>query len=84
MNKPYLECRIHYEEDWEGRGEYYVFETKWSDEKEWGLDTAFKLLDYRGEDGTVHEQDKGAVISYQALTKIRELMRMGCKIRFGK
>lgn len=50
--------------------EAYVFEGKWSDEDEnkWSLDTAFQLLDYEGE--------KGILLNYQALTKIRELQKM--------
>lgn len=76
MNKKNkLECRIRYVENWNGAGEHYVFETKWSDESEWGLDTAFKLLDYGNE--------KGAVVSYTALTKIRELKKMGAEIYFS-
>ena len=81
--KNQLECRIRYEKDWNGRGEYFIFENKWTDEEEWSLDTAFKLLDYRGEDGTVLEQDKAAVINYQALTKIRELQKFGIPFYFA-
>jgi len=64
-----LECRIRYEEDWKGQGEYYIFENKWTNEEEWGLDTAFALKDDR--------------ISYEALTKVRELMKMGIHFYFG-
>ena len=66
-----LEGRIRYEENWRDEGEYYIFEIKWSNEGEdaWGLDTAFKLLDYRDE--------PAAVISYRALTKIREWQNLG-------
>lgn len=74
--KDHLEVRIRYVEDWDGQGEYFVFENKWTNEDEWGLDTAFKLLDYNGK--------KGEVVSYQALTKIRELMKLGIPFRFGK
>ena len=74
--KNQLECRIRYVENWNGQGEYFVFENKWTDEDEWGLDTAFKLLDYG--------EGKGNVISYQALTKIRELQKLGIPFRFGK
>lgn len=76
MAKAKLLGRIHYEEDWYGMGEHFVFETKWSNEDEWGLDTAFKLLDYNGE--------QGAVISYQALTKVREWTRLSVDFYFGK
>lgn len=76
MAKKNLQGRIRYEENWNGHGEHFVFETKWSDEKEWGLDTAFALLDYQGE--------KGAVVSYTAVTKIREWMKLGVQFYFGK
>ena len=72
--KPRLECRIRYEEDWCGRGEHYIFENKWTNEDEWGLDTAFKLLDYDGK--------KGILLNYQALTKIRELQKLGIEFYF--
>ena len=71
-----LQGRIRYEENWNGRGEYFVYETKWSNEKEWGLDTAFNLLDYG--------EEKGAVVRYEAVTKIREWMRQGVEVHFGK
>lgn len=74
--KDHLEVRIRYVENWNGQGEHFVFENKWTNEDEWGLDTAFKLLDYNGK--------KGEVVSYQALTKIRELMTLGVPFRFGK
>ena len=82
MKKPQYEVRIRYDENWNGQGEYFVFEGKWTDEKEWGLDSAFKLLDYRDENGNVHEQDKAAVLNYQALTKIRELQKIGIPFYF--
>lgn len=82
MAKRKLQCRIRYEENWNERGEYFIFENKWTDEDSWGLDSAFPLLDYRGEDGTVLEQDKGAVLHYTALTKIRELQNMGIEFYF--
>lgn len=65
---PYYQVRIRYDEDWRGDGEHFVFEGKWTNEDEWGLDTAFKLFDYKGE--------KGVLLNYQCLTKIRELNRM--------
>ncbi len=64
-----LVCRIRYEEDFCGRGEYFVFETKWSDEDGWGLDTAFPIRE-----GRIH---------YTALTKIRELQSLGVRFYFG-
>lgn len=78
--KDRLEVRIRYERDWNDQGEHFVFENKWTSEDEWGLDTAFKLLDYDYGNGI----EKGAVISYQALTKIRELIKLGISFRFGK
>lgn len=72
--KKQLECRIRYVEDWNGRGEYYLFENNWTNETEWGLDTAFKLLDYG--------EEKGALLSYKALTKIMELQKMGISFYF--
>ena len=69
-----LVCRIRYEENWQGEGEHYIFENKWTDETRWVLDTAFKLLDYG--------EEKGAVLSYMALTKIRELQKLGIEFYF--
>lgn len=76
----HYEERIRYDENWCDQGEHFVFEGKWSDEKDWGLDSAFPLFDY-DKDG-YHET--GSLISYRALTKIRELMKMGIDFRFGK
>lgn len=56
-----IKGRIRYDENWNGHGEYFCFEIK--SENEWGLDTAFRLIDDR--------------LSYQALTKVREWMRNG-------
>ena len=67
--KAKLQGRIRYVEDWNGRGEHYLFESKWSDENEWGLDTAFHL-----EDDMIH---------YTALTKVREWLRLGVDVRFS-
>ena len=79
LDERHFEERIRYVEDWHGEGEHYVFEGKHSDEEDWGLDTAFKLfdLDYKG-----HHED-GVLISYQALTKIRELRKMGVPFHFA-
>lgn len=76
MAKNKLQCRIRYEEDWNGQGEYFIFENKWTNEDHWGLDTAFKLRD--------SETEKGALIHYTALTKIRELQNLGIEFYFGK
>ena len=64
-----LEARIRYCENWNGKGEHYVVETKWTHEEEWGLDTAFPLRDDN--------------IHYTALTKVRELMNMGIPFYFA-
>lgn len=32
--KKELVCRIRYVEDWNGRGEHFLFENKWTDEEE--------------------------------------------------
>ena len=74
--EPEFEGRIRYVEDWNGRGEYFLFENKWTNEEEWGLEIAFKLLDYGDE--------KGEVVNYRALTTIREWQRLGMKFHFGK
>ena len=42
----HYEERIRYDENWCDQGEHFVFEGKWSDEKDWGLDSAFPLFDY--------------------------------------
>ena len=76
-SKPHYEERIRYEENWHGEGEHYIFEGKWKNEPEtdWSLDTAFKLFDYDGR--------KGELINYQAITKIRELMKLGIPFYFA-
>ena len=68
-----LEGRIRYVEDWNGRGEHYLFELKHKKEEpsEWGLDTAFKIID-------------GNLVSFQALTTIREWKHLDIPFRFGK
>lgn len=68
QKEEHLVCRIRYEENYRDDGEHYIFENKWTDEETWGLDTAFKLIDDR--------------ISYQALTKIREMQRNGIEFYF--
>lgn len=72
-----LEARICFVDDLENDGEGFVFENKWSDEDEWGMDTLFNLIPQ--DDDPSHD-----LISYQALTKIRELQNMGIDVRFGK
>ena len=79
-DKPRLECRIRYEENWSGQGEYYVFENKWTDEEGWGLDCAFPLVSY--DDGKL-VVGKGDLLNYQALTKVRELMKLGIQFYFA-
>ena len=78
MAKRKLQCRIKYMEKcpWFGKEEVeaFVFENKWSDEDEWGLDTAYRLYD--------SDYGKGELISYQALTKIRELQNLGIEFYF--
>lgn len=58
--------RIRYVEDYRDIGEAYCFEIK--SEGEWGLDTAFRMID--------------DMISYQALTKIREWQRNGVEFHW--
>ena len=66
MKKP--ECRIRYcEKDQDGH-ECYIFEIRQSNEEEYGFSKSFRLIDDR--------------ISYQSLTEIRELMKLGYKIYF--
>ena len=79
-SKPYLEGRIRYEENYRGQGEHFIFELKWSDEEEWGLDTAFKLHDaeYEG------VKEEGVLVHYTALTKIREWMKTGVREIYWK
>lgn len=74
--KPRYEERIRYVENWNGHGEHFVFEGKWSNETDWGLDSAFPLIDYNGA--------KGVLIHYTAITKIRELMKQGVPFQFVK
>ena len=45
--KEKLECRIRYVEDWCGNGEHFVFENKWPDDEEWGLDSAFPICEIK-------------------------------------
>lgn len=80
-DEPRLECRIRYAENWNGQGEHFVFENKWTNEEEWGLDSAFPLVTV--EDGDVI-RGEGELIHYTALTKVRELMKLGVHFYFSK
>ena len=80
-DEPRLEERIRYDKDWCGDGEHFVFESKWTNETEWGLDSAFKLFDFVDKNGEVAE--KGTLINYKALTKIRELLKWGVRFYFS-
>ena len=80
-DEPRLECRIRYDKNFGGEGEYFVFEIKWTNEDEWGLDTAFPLVTI--EDGEVI-RGEGDLIHYTALTKIRELMKLGVHFYFSR
>lgn len=75
-DEPHLEGRVRYVKDWKGNGEHYVFENKWSNEDEWGLEAAFKLRD--------SGEEKGVLLRYEALTQIREWMRLGIPFYFTK
>ena len=70
MKKPKLLGRIRYVEDWMDRGEYFVFETRWEDEEDWGLDTAYPLKD-----------DK---LSWRALYKACEWKELGIDFFYGE
>lgn len=50
-------------------GEYYVFEIKWSDEEEWGLEMCVPV-----------DHD---MIHYTALTCVREWIKNGVEIHFA-
>lgn len=66
MKKP--ECRIRYcEKDQDGY-ECYIFEIRQSSEEKYGFSKIFRLIDDR--------------ISYQAITEIRELLKLGYEIYF--
>ena len=66
--RKYLE-RCRYEADWNGKGEHFIFEGRWTDDDDWGLDMAVPV--------------KNDMIHYTALTKIRELMRQDVEFFFG-
>lgn len=72
MKKNQMEYRIRFDENYNGRGEFFVFEYRSNGDDEWNLDSAFKVLG----------DEADGMISYQALTKIRHLMDMGIHFRF--
>lgn len=76
-----LQVRMKYYEDWNGRGEHFVLENKMPDEDEWGLGTAYKLFDLKDDQGNVIKE--GELLSYEALTKIRDLKKRGIEVRFA-
>lgn len=63
------ECRIRYCEKDQDGDECYVFEIRQNDKEEFGFSKSFRLIDDR--------------ISYQALTEVRELMKLGYDVRFA-
>lgn len=67
MEKP--ECRIRYCEKDQDGDECYIFETRQNEGEEFGLSHSFRLIDDR--------------LSYQALTQVRELMKLGYDIHFA-
>lgn len=68
--KKKLKGRIYYDEDWNGNGEYFVFQNKWTDEDEWGTEVAFPLVN--------------DMIHYTALTQIRKWLDLGIEFYFTK
>ena len=79
-DEPHLECRIRYDEDWHGLGEYYVFENKWTNEESWGTDCACPLISYENGERII---GKGDYLHYTALTKIRDLINLGIRFYFS-
>ena len=71
----HLEARIRYAENWCDDGEHYIFENKWSDEDDWGMEMAFKLMDYK--------EEKGVLLNYQALTLIRQWQNLHIPFHFA-
>lgn len=68
--KEKLQGRIRYEENFMGDGEAFIFEIKWTNEKEWGLETAYRCIDDR--------------ISWEALAHVRKWMNLGIEFWFAK
>ena len=75
-----FEGRIRYVENWNGKGEHFVFENHWTDE-EWGLECAFPLVRIEDGDMVIGE---GELIHYTALTKIREWKKLNVPFYFAK
>ena len=71
----YYEARIRYEENGRDGMEYYIFESKWSNEDEWGTEIEVPLLDYKDE--------KAVLVHFQALTRIREWQKLGIPFHFA-
>lgn len=69
-----IEGRVRYCKDWNGKGEYYLFESRRAGEDEYSLENAFKLWDYEGENAVM--------IHFSALPKIREWMAIGVNFHF--
>ena len=67
MEKP--ECRIRYCEKDQDGDECYIFEIRQSRGEEYGFSKSFRLIDDR--------------LSYQALTEVRELLKLGYDIHFA-
>ena len=67
MEQP--ECRIRYCEKDQDGDECYIFEIRQSEGEEYGFSKSFRLIDDR--------------LSYQAITEIRELLKLGYKIYFA-
>lgn len=84
MNKKRKQIgRIRYDENFHGGGEHFVFEWKWNDEPNtaWSMECAFALLELS--DGKLNVgKGNGELINYQALTKVREWLKMGMDIYF--
>lgn len=77
MAKKYLEGRIRYDANYKDKGEYFVFELKWSNESEWGLEKAFPLVKKDEDD------DEYNFIHFTALTAIRQWQNLGIKFYFA-
>lgn len=83
MKQPYLEGRICYCADLYGDGEHFVFQSKWSNEPDtmWSLECAFPFVEYKNGELII---GSGDLLNFQAVTKIREWMKLGVKFHFGK
>lgn len=56
--EPKLEGRVRYEENWRGEGEYFIFEIKWTNENEWGLESAYPCVDDKVHWSVIHHFKK--------------------------